>query len=128
MIQQIKRFLISGVLIRLSTFILNFVLVKFFLFDIKIVYFFIQLLELIIGYTLNRKYVFTNNTDNKVVHYLVASVVIRSCDWAIYVLLVEMLHLHISLSQAVAMITMLVFKFTLFKQIFDKKSPTSEPF
>lgn len=116
------KFLKGGVLLKVFSFGLNYILADFLNLNIEITYFFVLVCDFLLGFLINRYFVFTKKQEdsNKKVFgkFIIAGVSFRVLNWLIYVLIIDLYEIYILYAQLFATVFVLFLKFSVYKKIF----------
>lgn len=118
---QIIRYLNGGVLMKAIAFFINFILNEYFKLNKYIAYIFVLIIDFIIGYFINRKYVFrsqSNDLKKQFTLFIIAGGLYRLLDWSIYTLLNYYTEIHYIIAQIISTGIVLIFKYLSYKRIF----------
>jgi putative flippase GtrA len=120
---DIMRFLMGGVFMKSLSFLFNYVFAGVFKFDTSTVYGLVLVFDLLLGYFVNRHFVF-NQTQTKrgktaMVQFLLAGIGFRLMDWGIYLGLLEYFKIHLLLAQSLSTGFILSLKFIIYRVIFN---------
>ena len=116
------KFLLGGVVLKGFSFGANFILVDFLNIQYDFSYFLALVLDLLVGYLINRYFVFSESNQGfkgKVLFkFFTAGILFRGLNWCLYVFLLKQIELYYLLVQAIATGIVLVFKYVVYKRIF----------
>jgi putative flippase GtrA len=117
------KFLKGGVLLKIISFSLNYLLADLLNFNIEFSYFVVLFCDLILGFFINKNLVFDSTTQSRekkvFLKFIIAGVSFRFINWLIYVLILKSLEIYILLAQLIATLIVLLFKYKMYKKIFE---------
>ena len=116
-------FLIAGLPSFILAIFLNLYLVEVVEIDSIISYGIILIIQVIINFFINLKFVFNDNNSKsqlaKFVYFLILILIIRSMDWFFFVLLVKYFEIWYLFAQIISVLTFGLVKFYISKKIFE---------
>jgi len=102
------------------SFLLNYILADIFQFNPVNSYVSILLIDFILGYFINRYFVFETDPNKKhskiILQFVVAGGTFRVLNWLIYIALID--HMYILTAQLIATVSVLILKYFVYKIIF----------
>lgn len=119
---QSVKFLNGGIAMKAVAFGLNYLLADLLGYDPAITYVAVLLVDFLLGYFVNRIYVF--ETDENKSHkktfalFLTAGLTFRGINWLLYYGMITYLGLYILTAQLIATLAVLVVKYFVYKKIF----------
>lgn len=112
----------GGVFMKSLSFVFNFIFADFLKFDPSTVYGLVLVFDFLLGYFVNRYYVFnqsrTKSGQRVLIQFILAGVAFRGLDWAIYVNLLSHFKVYILLAQLISTGVVLGSKFFIYRVIF----------
>ena len=121
LLSQPVKFLKGGVVLKIFSFALNYILVDFV--DIKhgFAYFIVLAFDLLLGYIINKYFVFSGSDKghrDTFTKFMIAGVGFRGLNWLIYAILVRSFEKYYLAVQLFATVVVLVLKYFVYKKIF----------
>lgn len=120
--QDIVRFLMGGVFMKALSFPLNYLFAGMFKFNPSVVYGLVLVFDLLLGYFVNRHYVFSQTQTKRgktaMAQFLFAGIGFRLLDWGVYLGLLENFKLHLVAAQCISTGLILSIKFIIYRVIF----------
>lgn len=116
------KFLNGGVAMKVVAFGLNYLLADYLGYNPEKIYILVLLVDFIMGYFINRFYVFEadKNKSHKQTFtlFVIAGLSFRGLNWLIYVSILKSLEMYILIAQLIATLIVLALKFFVYKKIF----------
>ena len=115
---KIMRFLLGGIGMKAISFGLNYVLVVLLTLPPSPSYIFILCLDFILGYIVNRHFVFQANKSlsykKTLIQFLITGASFRLMNWLIYMAFLTYMDMYLLLAQLIATAIVLVFKYFIY--------------
>lgn len=123
LISQPVKFLNGGVILKIFSFSLNYLLADVFAYHKEISYAFVLLFDLLLGFIINRYFVFSQTQERKNSEafsmFIIAGLGFRLLNWAIYAIILHFYELYILIAQTIATAIVLILKYFVYKRIFN---------
>lgn len=121
MLRKFIKFATGGTLVVLAGLIFNAFLVELLGMQIRNAYTLVVVLQVVLGYSLNKKYVFSKSSKQKLVFakYIITLFALRSLDWLLYVFFVDWMSYNYLATQTANSFIFFIFKFFAYKKIFE---------
>ena len=120
---QPVKFLNGGVLLKVFSFSLNFILADWLEFNKELTYAFVLICDLLLGFVINRYLVFNQTKERKNTEafsmFFVAGLIFRLINWSLYVFILKKFELYILIAQAISTLIVLMMKYFVYKRIFS---------
>ena len=117
------KFLNGGVLLKIFSFTLNYILADLLSLNKEMMYIFVLLCDFLVGFLVNRFFVFNNQSTKShketFSKFLIAGLGFRAINWLIYVYILKSFELYILMAQAIATTIVLFMKYFVYKKIFN---------
>lgn len=133
---KVIRFLLSGVFMRIATFVVNWILIEDLLMDKKESYVIVLILDFVLGFFINKYYVYRSKFEDKLlfIKFLITGATLRILSYYIYSITlflfknIELMGFVITdyfIAQTASVLLIIVFKFFIYEYIFEQKSSLS---
>lgn len=121
LLSQPVKFLKGGVVLKVFSFALNFLLVDIYKVELGLAYFTVLVFDLVLGYLINKYFVFSQSTkghNETFKKFILAGIGFRGLNWLIYAILVKFYEKYYLAVQLLATVSVLVMKYFVYKKIF----------
>lgn len=121
LLSQPVKFLKGGVVLKVFSFALNFLLVDIYKVELGLAYFTVLVFDLVLGYLINKYFVFLQSTkghNETFKKFILAGIGFRGLNWLIYAILVKFYEKYYLAVQLLATVSVLVMKYFVYKKIF----------
>ncbi len=117
------KFLNGGVILKIFSFGLNFILADLLALDLEFTYIFVLFCDLILGFVINRYFVFnktkTRKNSQTLTMFFIAGLSFRAMNYFIYIAILNYFKLYLLIAQLIATLIVLVLKFFVYRKIFN---------
>lgn len=117
------KFFNGGVILKIFSFGLNFILADLLALDLELTYIFVLFCDLILGFFINRYFVFnktkTRKNSQTLTMFFIAGLGFRAMNYFIYIAILNYFKLYLLIAQLIATLIVLVLKFFVYRKIFN---------